>query len=170
MNSIAYIGIGSNLNDPLLQIQKIIKTLATQPHIVLIKSSRYYFSKPMGPQNQPDYVNAVVMIKTMLSPFKLLGRLKNLEIQQGRIKTTRWGPRIIDLDILLYGNQTLKTNILTIPHPGIYHRPFVIEPLKEIEPNLTLPNGKKLKHLTVENTRNLATLSESNNEILYNKS
>lgn len=143
-----YIGLGSNLAQPEKQIQAACKSLASLPETKLIKCSSLYQSQPMGPQDQPDYVNAVALIETELSPASLLQQTQLIENQQGRIrKTNRWGPRTLDLDILLYGSQHIDSEHLTVPHSGMKQREFVLYPLYEIASDLTLPCGEKLSDL-----------------------
>jgi len=138
-----YIGLGSNRNNPTEQIQYAICQLATDPDITLVKQSSLHQSKPWGGMdNQPDFVNAVIEIKTALAPLDLLKRLQNHEVKQGRQRDgERWGPRIIDLDILLYGSEVIETPELTVPHMHMCGRHFVLNPLYEINPDLILPNG-----------------------------
>lgn len=141
----SYIGIGSNLDDPCAQVKQAITALSTFEDIKLATYSSLYQSDPMGPADQNDYINAVVKIETVLSPIALLDRLQSIEKDQGRIrKSERWGPRTIDLDLLLYDNQTIDNPRLTVPHYGLEERSFVIFPLYEIEPDLILPNQTKL--------------------------
>ena len=138
----AYIGVGSNLNDPLKQVETAITALNKLPDICVIKTSNYYRSKPLGPANQPDFINAVVAIDTSLSAHQLLQQTQEIERAQGRARSEHWGPRTIDLDILLYGDATLCTDDLTIPHPGLTEREFVLYPLAEVAPDLRLPSGQ----------------------------
>jgi 2-amino-4-hydroxy-6-hydroxymethyldihydropteridine diphosphokinase len=143
-----YIGLGSNLALPEKQIQAACKSLASIPKTALIKCSSLYQSQPMGPQDQPDYVNAVALIETDLSAASLLQHTQLIETQQGRIrKANKWGPRTLDLDMLLYGSQQINSEHLTVPHAGIKHREFVLYPLYEITPDLTFPCGEKLSDL-----------------------
>lgn len=142
-----YIALGSNLENPRQQLQLALSSLATAPKIDIVRTSSFYQTTPLGPQDQPDFINAVTQIDTSLSATALLMQLQTIEQQQGRIRKQRWGPRIIDLDLLLYGNMTIETDVLTIPHPGLIHRNFVIEPLLEIAPDLILPNGHRLRDL-----------------------
>jgi len=143
-----YIGLGSNLALPEKQIQAACDKISALTDSSLIKCSSLYQSKPMGPQDQPDYVNAVVLIKTALSPDKLLQHTQLIESQQGRIrKANRWGPRTLDLDMLLYGKQQIDKEHLTVPHVGIKQREFVLYPLFEIAPDLIFPCGEKLADL-----------------------
>ncbi len=151
---IAYIGLGSNLDNPVYQLKQALLKLENLPHSQLIKYSSFYHSPPMGSQNQPDFVNAVAKIKTQLPPIELLQVLHKIENQQGRVRTERWGPRTLDLDILLYGNQQFQDNILTLPHTGLYFRAFVLYPLYECEPELILPDGQRLQDVTQHCVKN----------------
>ncbi len=142
---ICYIGLGSNLDSPINQIQQAIYTLSNSTQIKLFKKSSLYKSPPMGSQDQNDYINAVVAIKTCLSPIVLLDKLQSIELTQGRIrKEERWSARTLDLDLLLYGNQIIESDRLTVPHYGLTERVFVLYPLSEIAPHLTLPKGANL--------------------------
>jgi 2-amino-4-hydroxy-6-hydroxymethyldihydropteridine diphosphokinase len=144
MKLMAYIGIGSNLDDPVSQVKEALEELDGIPDSVLVSQSSLYASKPMGPADQPDYVNAVAALDTLLSAGELLQALQNIEQRLGRERDgEKWGPRIIDLDLLLYGKKTIKTDTLTVPHPGLHERDFVIIPLAEIAGNLNIP-GKGL--------------------------
>ena len=134
----AFIGIGSNLDNPLLQVQTALRELAEIPKTELIRSSSLYRTPPMGPPDQPDYINAVAELTTTLSPTELLDALQALEARHGRVRTIHWGPRTLDLDLLLYGNETVHTARLTVPHPGIAQRAFVVLPLAEIAPALEI--------------------------------
>lgn len=134
----AFIGIGSNLDNPLLQVQTALRELAEIPNTELIRSSSLYRTPPMGPPDQPDYINAVAALTTTLSPTELLDALQALEARHGRVRTIHWGPRTLDLDLLLYGNETVHTARLTVPHPGIAQRAFVVLPLAEIAPALEI--------------------------------
>ena len=113
----------------------------------LLQYSSLYTSKPMGPQNQPDYVNAVAKIHTHLSPLALLDAIQQLEQDHHRMRIQRWGPRTLDIDLLLYGNETINIERLTVPHVGIRQRNFVLYPLAEISPLLQLPDGTPLAQL-----------------------
>jgi 2-amino-4-hydroxy-6-hydroxymethyldihydropteridine diphosphokinase len=147
MNTTAYIGIGSNLQDPIAQVNKAIECVRSQPDCSLKTVSKYYLNKAFGPIAQPDCINAVVQIETSLSPECLLTSLQTIEHLQGRVRDMRWGPRIIDLDLLLYGQLQLQSDKLTIPHPGLTERYFVLVPLFEIAPDLILPDGRPLATL-----------------------
>lgn len=135
----AYIGLGSNLDQPRQQIFQALDELDCVPQSWLVRVSSLYSSAPMGPQNQPDYVNAVAKIHTGLSPVLLLDELQGIENRHGRVRGQHWGPRTLDLDLLLYGDQIIQERRLTVPHPGIAQRAFVLKPLFEIAPRLQLP-------------------------------
>lgn len=145
-----YISLGSNLEDPVYQVQTAIATLKTIPRSNLIRVSQLYSNPPMGPPDQPFYINAVASMDTQLSCEQLLQQLLQIETAQGRVRTANdvlWGPRVIDLDILLYGDAIINLPDLIIPHPGIAQRNFVLYPLAELDPNLKLPNNISLKSL-----------------------
>lgn len=144
----AYIGLGANLNEPLLQLQHAVSALSNIESTAVVAVSSFYGSKPMGPQDQPDYVNAVAAVDTQLSAEHLLDALQQIEQQQGRQrKADRWGPRTLDLDILLYGNKVINTERLIVPHYGMRTREFVLYPLYEIAPAMQLPDGTVLSSL-----------------------
>lgn len=143
----AFIGIGSNLDSPQQQVNKAIECLNTLPNTSLVAASSLYRSAPIGPQDQPDFINAVALIATKLKPIELLDQLQQLEKQAGRVKLRHWGERCLDLDILLYGNQTIDHQRLTVPHKEISNRAFVLMPLVEIRPHQQLPSGKLAKEL-----------------------
>ena len=144
----AYIGLGSNLNCPDRQITRALSALACLPACHLLGSSSLYHSHPMGPTEQPDYVNAVAAVKTDLSARELLQELQRIEQRHGRAPrcsvnpgrpADRWGPRVLDLDLLLYGEQRENSRWLTLPHPGIGQRDFVLMPLLELDPGISIP-------------------------------
>lgn len=140
-----YIALGSNLNQPIQQLNDAVTALASLENTQLIKVSSFYQSKPLGPQDQPDYVNAVACLDTTLTPLELLDKLQSIEQQQGRVRLRRWGERTLDLDILLYGNLILESERLTIPHYAMTEREFVIIPLFELAPDLIMPTGTALQ-------------------------
>jgi 2-amino-4-hydroxy-6-hydroxymethyldihydropteridine diphosphokinase len=136
----AYIGVGSNLADPESQVRGAFAKLAELPRTRVILTSPIYISRPFGPVTQPDFANAVAGILTQLEPHALLEGLHSIEAAQGRPKEReRWGPRVIDLDVLVYGRQRLTDSQLTVPHPGIVERNFVLYPLADIAPDLDIP-------------------------------
>jgi len=137
----AYIGVGSNLQDPERQVRTAIALLAELADSQLVAQSALYRNPPMGPSDQPDYVNAVAGLLTQQAPETLLQSLKALELQLGRVRKAgdRWGPRIIDLDLLVYGSLQHSVPGLNLPHPGISERNFVLLPLCDIAPALDVP-------------------------------
>ncbi|MCF2856822.1 2-amino-4-hydroxy-6-hydroxymethyldihydropteridine diphosphokinase [Pseudoalteromonas sp. SMS1] len=164
--NIVYIGLGANLYAPQAQLHKAVETLHNHPDIAELKVSSFYGSKPMGPQDQPDYVNAVATFSTSLDAEQLLDQLQMIEQQQGRVrKENRWGPRTLDLDILLFNNTTIDTPRLTVPHYGLCDREFVVFPLLELDPLLCLPNGTALKDIAATLPRNgLTSLPMTHNK------
>ncbi len=149
MNKITvYIGLGSNLATPAIQIEAARSAISALEPIQELAFSSLYQSPPMGPQDQPDYVNAVMAIKTSLSAICLLRALQKIELDQGRVrKEERWGARTLDLDILLYGQQVIDLPDLIVPHYGIAERAFVLYPLQEIAPEVNIPNKGKIVDL-----------------------
>ncbi len=127
-----FIGLGSNLDEPLSQLREAIGHLKKVKNLDLIKVSSFYSSAPMGPQDQPDYINAVVEVTTSLNAEQLLDELQAIENKQGRVRSQHWGARTLDLDILLYGSEVIKTERLTVPHSGISKRNFVLYPLRDL--------------------------------------
>ncbi len=144
---VAYVGLGSNLADPKQQVTLALQALAKLPETTFLKASSLYQSDPMGPSDQPDYINAVAALDTELSPITLLRELQALENQHQRVRQQHWGPRTLDLDLLLYADQTVALADLTVPHPGLNERNFVIVPLSEIASDLRLPDGQLLADL-----------------------
>jgi 2-amino-4-hydroxy-6-hydroxymethyldihydropteridine diphosphokinase len=144
---IAYLGLGSNLLDPVTQLNCAYETIATLDGVKVLAMSGYYHSSPMGPQDQPDYVNAVLAVATVLPPLGLLHALQAIENEQGRVRGERWGARTLDLDVLLYGDQCIDLPELIVPHPGLAQRAFVLYPLYEIAPLLHVPGKGDLKGL-----------------------
>ena len=147
MTEVAYISVGSNLNNPYQQVKSAIGKLKIADNIYIETISGWYLSDPVGPKNQSRYVNGVIKISTRLSPNQLLKKLHEIEDAHGRIRNMRWGPRTLDLDILLYGSRMMNTKKLTIPHPEMKIRNFVLTPLADIEPDLVLPDGSILSSL-----------------------
>lgn len=140
-----YIALGSNLDNPLEQLKQAVESLKT--FAIDFEVSPFYGSKPLGPQDQPDYVNAVAKFKTDLAALDLLDRLQQIENQQGRVRLRRWGERTLDLDLLLYGNEQIQNERLIVPHIEMKNREFVIVPLYDLSPELILPQGEKLEDL-----------------------
>ncbi len=148
MKQRCYIALGSNLNNPIDQIQTALSALKKLPKSSWIKSSSLYLSEPVSAIQQPDYINAVAMVDTELNPTELLHQLQQIEIAQGRLRNhLKNAARVIDLDILLYGNEVITTPDLQIPHPRLHERLFVLLPLKEIAADLILPDGEALQTL-----------------------
>lgn len=136
----AYIGLGSNLAEPMAQLAQARYSVAHLPDVREIAFSSLYRSLPMGPQDQPDYINAAMRIETDLAPLDLLRQLQAIENQQGRVRERRWGARTLDLDLLLYGELQIDLPDLTVPHLGIAERAFVLYPLADIAPaDLLIP-------------------------------
>ncbi|AXY00370.1 MULTISPECIES: 2-amino-4-hydroxy-6-hydroxymethyldihydropteridine diphosphokinase [Vibrio] len=151
----AYIAVGSNLADPVSQAKQAIEAIKSLPNSEFVAASSLYSSTPMGPQNQPDYINAVVAINTNLTPLELLDCTQAIEQEQGRVrKEERWGPRTLDLDIVLFGNEVINSERLTVPHYGMREREFVLYPLAEIAPSLQLPDGTEVSTLLTKVDRN----------------
>lgn len=135
-----FIGLGSNLSEPVQQLKDAVVAMHQLSEVSVAQVSSCYLSSPMGPAEQPDYVNAVAELSTSLSCRNLLQVLQNIELQQGRVrKDERWGARTLDLDILLYGTEIINEPDLVVPHYGMKQREFVIFPLAEIMPDLSLP-------------------------------
>jgi 2-amino-4-hydroxy-6-hydroxymethyldihydropteridine diphosphokinase len=136
----AYVALGSNLDGPERQIETALVRLAGMPRTQCVLNSRLYASHPMGPQDQPPFVNAAAGLLTQLSARELLSELKRIEREMGRAPPpVRWGPRRIDLDLLLYADLKMQEPDLTLPHPGIHERNFVLYPLADIAPALLIP-------------------------------
>lgn len=136
----AYIGLGSNLAEPVSQLKSARLAIRSLAPIEELAFSSFYHSPPMGPQDQPDYVNAVMAVATALTELDLLRCLQKIESEQGRVRTgARWGARTLDLDLLLYSDRQINHPDLIVPHIGIRERAFVLYPLQEIAPTLVLP-------------------------------
>ncbi len=142
---LAYIGLGSNLETPAEQIKTAITDLQSLPATQLLKISSLYASPPMGPQDQPDYINAVALLDTTLSAHELLDALQTIEQRHGRQRKRHWGERTLDLDILLYGQKMIEDERLSVPHPGLTQRAFVIYPLLEIAGDIGIPGHSNLQ-------------------------
>ncbi|MEQ1545525.1 2-amino-4-hydroxy-6-hydroxymethyldihydropteridine diphosphokinase [Methyloglobulus sp.] len=144
----AYIGLGSNLESPVAQIKSARFAIDTLDNVRELAFSNLYASSPMGPQDQPDYVNAVMAVATSLFPLDLLHALQAIELEHGRVRgVQRWGARTLDLDLLLYGDQQIESQQLIVPHKGIAERAFVLYPLNECAPDLIIPGKGKLSDL-----------------------
>lgn len=136
----AFVGIGSNLDGPVRRVRMALEALGRLPQTRLVARSSLYRSAPVGPGAQPDYINAVAGIETGLAPRALLDCLHSIEQEQGRVRDgQRWGPRTLDLDLLLYNRIEIRDPDLTVPHPELARRNFVLAPLLEIEPGIHIP-------------------------------
>ncbi|WP_394173457.1 2-amino-4-hydroxy-6-hydroxymethyldihydropteridine diphosphokinase [Thalassotalea litorea] len=143
-----YLGLGSNLEHPDQQLRWAVQQLAMVAEITIVSLSSIYQSRPMGPQDQPDYLNAVIGLDTDIAPLALLDLTQKIELDAGRVrKDERWGARVLDIDILLFGQQTITLPRLGIPHYGMKEREFVLYPLAEIAKDLILPDGQSLAEL-----------------------
>lgn len=148
MSVLAYVGLGSNLDNPSRQLTQALSALSATPDVTLLAVSPFYQSRAIGPGEQPDYVNAVAAIETTLPALCLLSALQAIEHRQGRVRSEqRWMARTLDLDILLFGGQVLDTERLTLPHPRIAERNFVLRPLLDIAPDVLLPDGRNVADL-----------------------
>ncbi|WP_371193644.1 2-amino-4-hydroxy-6-hydroxymethyldihydropteridine diphosphokinase [Glaciecola sp. SC05] len=145
MSDIAYVGLGSNLASPSEQLKSALVELHQHEQICVQGCSHLYRSAPMGPKDQPDYVNAVCQLTTSLSPIELLDVLQAQELKHGRERLgEKWGPRTLDLDLLMFNELRMQSERLTLPHYGIAQREFVLVPLFEIAPDLIMQDGQKL--------------------------
>ncbi len=145
----AYIGMGANLNDPVEQLRQARNALSALPQCRLLGVSRIYRTTPVGPADQPDFFNAVVVLRSGLSAMGLLEQLQAIEKQQGRVRDgERWGPRSLDLDLLLFADQVLDEPLLQVPHPRMHERGFVLVPLADVAPaDLSIPGQGGLDEL-----------------------
>jgi len=144
--TLAYIALGSNLASPLEQVNAAVQALGAIPQSRIVAASSFYRTPPLGPQDQPDYLNATVVLETALDAEALLDNTQHIELQQGRVrKAERWGPRTLDLDIMLFGNEVINTDRLTVPHYDMKNRGFMLWPLFEVAPDLIFPDGSSLK-------------------------
>lgn len=164
MNSVrAFIGLGSNLADPVAQLQRAVTGLANTARVTVCRVSSLYRTAPWGETGQPDFINAVVEIETDLEAEALLAELIRLERQAGRTRERRWGPRTLDLDLLLHGETQNTQAHLQLPHPRMHERAFVLAPLAELAPDLVLgdhgPISDLLAHLGLDGVQRLASVS-----------
>ncbi|AXF60536.1 2-amino-4-hydroxy-6-hydroxymethyldihydropteridine diphosphokinase [Leclercia sp. LSNIH6] len=149
--TLAYIAIGSNLASPLEQVNAAVQALGDIPQTRVVALSSFYRTPPLGPQDQPDYLNAAIALETALSAEALLDNTQRIELQQGRVrKEERWGPRTLDLDIMLFGDAVINTERLTVPHYDMKRRGFMLWPLFEIAPDLIFPDGESLSALLTQ--------------------
>lgn len=145
--ALAYVGLGSNLDTPLDQLDAALQRLSQIRDTGLLRVSRYFRTRPWGREDQPDFVNAVAELSTTLSPVELLDALIGIEQAQGRIRIERWGPRTLDLDLLLYDSQSLESPRLQLPHPRMHERAFVLAPLADLEPELRIGTHGTVREL-----------------------
>lgn len=143
----AFIGLGSNLENPRQQVALALKELDAINGVTLLQQSRWYQSKAVGPGNQPDYINGVALIETHLDAHTLLDQLQQIEQDHERVREIHWGPRTLDLDLLLYGDQIIQSERLTVPHTYLTERNFVLYPLADVAQDLVLPSGEGLESL-----------------------
>ena len=139
MQNTVYLGIGSNQGDKYFQCEQAIEALCASPENLLLERSSFYLTEPWGYSEQDDFINLAVKIQTSLTPLELLSYTKQVELEGGKIETCKWGPRAIDIDILFYNDHTIALPVLTIPHPYLHQRAFVLHPLHEIAPRLMHP-------------------------------
>lgn len=155
-----FIGLGANLGNPARQLAHAIASLQNLPHSQLHAVSRLYRTRPVGgPPGQPDYCNAAVWLQTTLTPHQLLAACQAIEQAAGRVRLEHWGPRVLDLDVLLYAKDCIHTPELRVPHPELTRRAFVILPLLDLQPALTLPDGQKIATLQAATDRDGITVS-----------
>ncbi|TCO75077.1 2-amino-4-hydroxy-6-hydroxymethyldihydropteridine diphosphokinase [Chromatocurvus halotolerans] len=142
-----FVGLGANIGNPLEQLREASEGLRRHGELKNVAVSAVYRSRPMGPQDQPDYLNAAARFDTALTAPSLLRELQSLERRAGRVRSQRWGPRTLDIDLLLYGDECINSDQLIVPHPGLEHRVFVLVPLLELAgAEFRLPGGKRLSH------------------------
>lgn len=139
-----YVGLGSNLQDPLYQVTRACAGLGDIPHSSLVAVSPWYRSSAVGPGQQPDFINGVAQLTTTLDAERLLDHLQAIENAQGRQREVQWGARTLDLDLLLYGDTSINSDRLVVPHNHLRQRNFVVYPLFELAPQLKLPSGEQL--------------------------
>ena len=150
-----YVGLGSNLDNPHEHVIDALWDIDQIEHTDLISFSSLYTSRPMGPQDQPPYINAAARIETRLDAQSLLQALQAIEHAHGRVrKKEQWGPRTLDLDILIFGNQSIDNHTLTVPHPGIARREFVLYPLHELNKHLMIPHLGRIYRIKTRCYRN----------------
>ncbi|HLX80244.1 MAG TPA: 2-amino-4-hydroxy-6-hydroxymethyldihydropteridine diphosphokinase [Burkholderiales bacterium] len=158
--TVAYVGLGANIGEPRLQLEAAIAELKKLPDTDFVLASGIYKSGPVGYLDQPDFLNAVARLDTRLAPEALLGRLQDIEQRHGRERLFAGAPRTLDLDLLLYGDQAIASARLTVPHPRMHERAFVLEPLTEIAPDIVIPGrGAARELLAACSTQNVERVS-----------
>lgn len=150
MGQTAFLGLGSNVGDRLANLRGAVELLADTPGVRVVRSSRVYETDPFGGSPQPDFLNAVLEVETDLAPRALLERCLEVEVELGRVRDERWGPRTLDVDVLTYGEERVDEPGLTIPHPRMHERAFVLVPLTELVADPPLPGGRRLSTLRLE--------------------
>lgn len=145
--TLAYIGLGANLGDAAAQVRNAFEELGRMPHSRVLRRSSLYRSAPIGHADQPDFINAAAQLETGLPAERLLAELRGIEDHHGRTRSFSNAPRTLDLDLLLYGRQTMNGAGLTLPHPRMHERAFVLMPLAEIAPNLAVPGRGPIRQL-----------------------
>ena len=149
MATVAFLGLGSNLGDRLTNLQGAVDLLHGEPGLRVVSSSRVWETAPVGGPPQPDYLNAVIRVETDLSARDLLDVARRVEERLGRVRKERWGARSIDIDVLLFGEETIDESDLVVPHPRLAERAFVLLPLLELVADPVLPDGTRLRDLRV---------------------
>lgn len=163
---LAYLGLGANLNQPVQQLNQAVQALRAHPMIRCLRVSPYYQSAPMGPKDQPDYINAVVECETDLSPLELLDFCQSIEQAQLRVRDRHWGERTIDVDILSMGDLMMQSERLILPHPGIIDRDFVVLPWRDLAPGYPIPTLGLVSQLTCTREFNAQPMTPSQQESL----
>lgn len=158
----AYLGLGANLGDRELYIKTALRELDALPTMTVVKVSSLYQTAPIGKKDQPEFLNAAAMVRTPLPPEELLAQILHLELRMGRVRNERWGPRVIDVDILAYADAVVEVPGLSIPHPRLKERAFALVPLAEIAPDLVLPgDARSMKILAAEQAKSANNSCES---------
>jgi 2-amino-4-hydroxy-6-hydroxymethyldihydropteridine diphosphokinase len=140
----AFLGLGSNLGDRLSNLARAVTLLGDEPGVTLVRCSRVWETDPVGGPPQPDFLNAVVRAEVELTPHELLEACRRVESALGRVRDVRWGPRTIDVDVLLLDDRAIDEPDLVVPHPRMHERAFVLMPLLDVEPDPTLPDGRRV--------------------------
>lgn len=161
MSRQVYLGLGSNMGDKAQNLAQAVDLIEQIEKIDVTQKSSLYITAPWGKTDQDEFLNQVIEIKTELTPLELLHVLQEIEIKLGRLRNEKWGPRVIDLDILMYGEEIIDLQELKIPHPYLYERLFVLIPLQEIAPQLIFPDGNGIREVLVR----AAQLEDASNSI-----